>query len=407
MKMSEYKVLLIDDKFGEKSLEAIINLAALHNIEIIGEMYHEKGMQIIEQDHLHQFHAVILDARGYQSEKDLTDTNKGLYHSLNKLKEINNSRLLPWFVYTGAPKNLSNEDFADTITPFQITHKFGRKELVFYTKTLDDMKLIDDLVLEISHSKNNDVIRKNKSFFEACEYIDIPSTDLEIMLNIFKQLDAETSVITTEVMFNHFRKMLEHLFRHAHKLAILHQRCIDDYGKLNISQSVRFISGKNCDILAVKCKKSLMPKILELNLELFLKITNAASHTNQADQQYIVNVDHYQNQIKSSYLFKQLLYILCDMYLWYYAYGKANSNIENNKLLWETNPILEPITGYVQQDDRGKLYVENCLLPNNFHYKLGDYLIIRTYEKSTNIKYAYYAKHAELIKVDNPDSTKI
>lgn len=397
----KYKVLLIDDKFQHESVQAIVNSARQRNIEIIGNLYHEEGMKQVLDDQLHSIQAVILDARGFQNKEDEIDTNRGLYYSLNKLQEINKKRILPWFVYTGAPKNISNDDFIHSIAPFQSEYKFGSVSKVYYTKTIDDIVLLNDVIEEIQKSLNTNVVLKNKLFFEACGFLEIPQMDMDKVYQVFQQIEANNVVNIITENYNLLRKMLEYLLRHAIKYGIVHERCLDERDRVNISQSVRFLSGKPSDILAIKCKKAILPTLLQCSLDTFLKVTNAASHTNEENNGDIINFNEYKRVIQTTYLYKQMVYVLCDLYVWYKQYVTDNTNIEDNKIFWITNSIQEPIAGYIQKNERGDLYVSNCLLPKNWNYKLGDYLTIKVYEESKNSYFSFYAKFAEHIKVEH------
>ena len=85
-----YKVLLIDDRHDDTSLEAVKKMAKMANIELVGEKYHVQGMEILKNDLGMEYQAVILDATGFKKSdvEEGKETNSGLYYSLKFLNEL-------------------------------------------------------------------------------------------------------------------------------------------------------------------------------------------------------------------------------------------------------------------------------------------------------------------------------
>ena len=145
------------------------------------------------------------------------------------------------------------------------------------------------------------------------------------------------------------RVLFEYVLRDAAKKGLLHERCIDESGKVNLTDSRKFLAGQPTKHSKVQCKIAHLPKILADNLNNFLQTTGAASHTSDVNQTINYDYQSYRQSINTPYLLNSLVFILCDFLIWYDTYLKQNSDIEMNKSLWKnwTDVSGEWIEGYV------------------------------------------------------------
>lgn len=352
-----YKVLLIDDRHTDASLEAIKKMAKMGNIELVGVKYHTEGIEMLQKDSSFEFQAVILDAFGFKkSDADEgKETNSGLYYSLKTLSGLMSKRVMPWFVYTGHPKNLSDEDFLEQISVYQENYKFGRPELIYYTKTLHEKELLQDIKIEIDNLENSQIQLQHKYVFQIANKINVPHEDINNLVNIFKSIQTCATDLEPSLYFTQLRKYVEYLFRDAAKHNILHEKCIDKDGKVNLTESSLFLAGENTKYAKVKCAKTHFPKIIAENIKNLIFITGAASHTSDVDPAKNMDYQSYREQIKTPYLLYQLTFTVCDLLVWYDNYLKINNDLNQNKSLWVD---IEEIKINVDEN----FWIEGCFI---------------------------------------------
>ena len=94
-------------------------------------------MEYLEK-HIHDFQAVILDAKVKHKKNDTVTDLEGLRASRDRLIELNNNVNidLPYFIFTGQPDYQTNELFKQS---------FGE----FYIKGKDNERLIEDIIIRI------------------------------------------------------------------------------------------------------------------------------------------------------------------------------------------------------------------------------------------------------------------
>jgi hypothetical protein len=334
-----YKVLLIDDQHNGQPLEQIKKMAKMANIELVAERYHVQGMEILKNDSSFEYQAVILDATGYKKSDidEEAESNTGLFYSLKCLSELKSSRIIPWFIYTGAPRNLSDENFTEPISEYQNELKFGRPELCYYTKTLHEKELLQDIKSEIDKLEQTQIEHQHRQVFQIAKKINVPSEDINHLVTIIKSIQSNGSDLEPSLYFTQLRKYVEYVFRNAVKYNILHENCIGKDGKLNLTDSSLFLAGeptKHCKPNNVRCSKTHFSKLMADNIKNLLFITGAASHTSDVDPAKNMDYQDYRAQIKTPYLLYQLTFTVCDLMVWYQNYLIANSNTEANKSLW-------------------------------------------------------------------------
>jgi len=374
-----YKVLLIDDRHSEDSLEAIKKMAKMVGIELVGVKYHSEGIDIIKNDATFEYQAVILDAFGFKKSDALEgkETNAGLYYSLKSLSELMPSRLIPWFVYTGHPKNLSDEDFLEKISVYQEDIKFGRPELCYYTKTIHEKELLQDIKLEIDSLEYSQIQLQHKHVFQIAKKINVPNEDIKNLVGIFKSIQTNGHDIEPSLYFTQVRKYVEYVFRDAVKYNILHEKCINNKGQVNLTESSLFLSGENTKHLNVRCNKSHFSKIMAENIKNLIFITGAASHTSDVDPSQNMDYQSYRESVNSPYLLYQLTFVVCDLFVWYDNYLMHNSDIGINKSHWidaeenqfssGDNDWLEGVVIKIAENGWGTFQPSNNTIPLGIH----------------------------------------
>ena len=389
-----YKVLMIDDEYEKDSIQAFILNAGVSSVEIVPVKFHDDGIKILKEDKYFEFQAVILDATGFENLDDNELSNIGLKNSIEFLKEYRGTRLIPWFVYTGADRNKNVNEFGREVKTFQKDVKFGRPELTYYIKTENDEDLIEDIIDEINKLKNTSIEYKYKEVFSIAREINVSDEELSTLTTLFNSLDKADD-INPGIYFTQIRKYVEYVFRALEKLNLLHESCINKLnGQVNLSESSKLLAGLTSDKFKVQCSKTHLPKILAENLKNLIFITGAASHTAEVDETKNMDYQSYFNQIQSPYLLYQLLFTLNDLLLWYKKYSIANPDPVINQTFWKEviepvkiieNPKIYWIEGKIanlNQDGSG-YFVSN---DEKFKSKIPSYLIMSDFKVNSTVK---------------------
>ena len=330
-----YKVLMIDDEFEKESIQDFILNAKVSSIEIVPVKFHDEGMRILKEDRDYVFQAVILDATGFENKDDNELSNIGLKNSIEFLKEFRSTRIIPWFVFTGADRNKKVNEFEREIKRFQKDIKFGRPELTYYIKTENDDDILVDIKNEINRLLATSVEYKYKKVFRIARDLNISKEEMSTMVALFNFLQNAED-IKPGIYFTQIRKCVEYVFRALVKLDILHNKCVDkNNGQINLSESSKLLAGLPSSYLKIKCNKPHFPKILAENVKNLIFITGAASHTSEVDETKNMDYQAYYAQIQSPYLLFQLLFTVSDLFLWYNSYSEENKDKALNKSFWE------------------------------------------------------------------------
>jgi hypothetical protein len=381
------KVLLIDDQYDDESIQDFILNAKLSGIEIVCEKLHKNGIDRLLNDLTFEFSAVILDATGYfKDEKENELSNTGLKYSLKSISDLKNQRLIPWFVFTGAPRNKQNNEFIEEIKIYQDEVKFGRTDKIYYTKTLDDNILIEDIITEIENIENKNIEYQYKNVFQICRKLSFPDDELIHFVDIIKSLQFNNKEIQPSLYFTQLRKYVEYVFRDAARLGLLHSKCIDNKGKVNLTESSLFLSGEKTKYLGVLSERAHFPKILSESIKNLIFISGAASHTADVNPEENMDYQNYRELINTPYLLYHLTFTVCDLIIWYETYSKTNSNIENNKSYWKE--FESKIVGTLDIDEDRNYFIEEYYFNTGFikdrGYIKGDLIEITGFIDNNN-----------------------
>lgn len=352
----KYKVLLIDDQHLDESIQQFIYLAELDEIEIDSVAYHKEGIDLLKGDILHEYQAVILDATGFKEASDSYKevNNVGVRYSLNELKDMSSTRLIPWFIYTGAPRNVDNQEFEDEIRMYQEYVKFGRDEKVFYTKTLDEQELLDDIINAIEGSIELQMMHKYKDVCLAVKGLKLDQDAHVKILSMFHDLESDCKNIIIQDKFTPIRKVIEKLFSVLGSMCII-DPILSENGK--ITACSKLLCNRNEDYK--RSRISIQPIIQEL-LQRLLFITQDSSHS---EGNLVLKVNEFYNCNSGVYLYKSCLYNLFEIIIYFENFIKENADIEINKSRWkeqeEIHIDLDDLRGFSQEVNATESIIKN------------------------------------------------
>jgi len=370
------RVLWIDDTY--KIQGDVIGDAEQDGIDIISFESHEEGIEALEKD-ITRFHAVILDAKVKKNRNDNKLGLAGLSASRDRLIELNNQGFyLPYFIYTGDPDYMEKEWFIES---------YGE----YYIKGVDNQRLFDDIKESVHKKEEYQIQREYDNVFRICKKLFDKETEIaliQILLGI-KNRDIQESLY-----FIQLRKILAKLLRVAHNKGLLHDACQPN-GNINLSESIRFMTGHQTKYLKVYSAKKHFPEIIENSVGEILSICGEDAHPENPESSKGKNLTEYRKQVFSPYLFYALTYKLLDVLIWFDNYLLENPDFEKNKSLWRENESNE---GIIEKDENGNYFCGKHLLNKDYvnrNNKIGDAIIIT--EESENTNYStknIYPKYA-------------
>lgn len=331
--MMNYKVLMIDDQINDEAIKSFIKYARISGIDIIPCQYHEEGMLMLKEDKYQEIDAVILDATGFKNENDNLLANNGLRYSLNEISALAKNRMIPWFVFTGASRN-NNDEFKGEIEYFQANIKFGRKDKVFYLKTIDEDLLISDIKLAIENIKETTIFYQYTPVFKALEGIPALDKHQTTLLVILKNLDSKPD-------YAQVRLIVESLFKALADINIIPEGFTEQKGWINGTS--RFISGIHEDYDFHEAE-FIHPTISE-TLFRVLNMVQDGSHNEGALKYKVID---YNLTNTSGYLYKSIVYGLLEILTYFGTIIKGNPNKELNQSRWKKKEIIKTEEVFVE-----------------------------------------------------------
>ncbi len=324
--MKQYKVIWFDDEF--ESLNAIKEQAILNDIELVGFANATDGIEELDKNLLN-YDAVVVDGKFYRNRSQTGDAidENALSDVARCLDKKSDHKKLPWFILSG--------QISFTKEKNKIVEVFDIKKV--YDKTSDsDLALLWLAIKEESNQQIDTQIRhKFQDVFNSCSEIQMGMDAQKMILNILKNIFESKGDFNEELYFTQLRKILESMFRSANRLGLLHDDCVKG-GKVNLSESSLFMAGEPTKHLNIKCNKPHFNKIVADSVKSILFLTGAASHTDDVNQNSVINLTEYKKTNNTPYLLYSLTFQLMDILIWFKSYSKAYPNLEYNQSLWET-----------------------------------------------------------------------
>jgi hypothetical protein len=320
MSNKKYNILWIDDQ--HEQLSPLHNTATDYNISLVPFKSMNGGCKELEKNY-NFYDAVLLDAKFFENEDDEpgTEDTKWVHQTKDRILQL--PKKLEYFVLTGQAKTYASEEFNNA---FKHVFEKGKNE--------DVDELFEMLVQAANRQIETQIRHENALIFDVIKDYDpeVAKTLLQILVGI--KLGGNN--FDDELYFTQLRIILEHLFRKANDLGLLHDACVQKSGShVNLTESSLFLSGYDTKHLKVKCSKSHFPKIISENIKTIIFTTGAAAHTSKVDITKNIDVQDYRRTIQSPYLLYSLTYKLMDVLIWFSEYSKNNTDIAINKSLWQ------------------------------------------------------------------------
>lgn len=337
------KVLWVDN--DPSVVEGTQQMAEQYNIDLPCFPNWEAA-EVELKDHFNEFSAIILDAN-CEFSADSVEDKTFLAYVLPRLSKIFGEKHaeIPWYVLSAGTM-----DEFDLV--LQMVNNDDRKKhnedwgplLYFKDKRYEDGSTdLDKLFLNIRQSDDNsyqtkiraiysDVFRtiseKNNKLDKEIENILMPTL---IALH-FPETRTEDASLSD---FTQLRQVIEYLFRACNQTGLLPDECTLN-GKINIQESLRYLSGENTKHLGVRYGSyergdHLFPQIVSENLQQILNTANSCVHTADENPDESKNVVDYLDTVGGERQLYSFVLELCDVIVWYGKYVQKHPDREKNR----------------------------------------------------------------------------
>lgn len=236
---------------------------------------------------------------------------------------------MPRFILSGQPQYENDVTFSDT---------YGE----YYKKSNpnDVIRLFTDIKTKADKQPLTQIRHKYQNVFDVCSEKYIGEAASKNLMPILYSIENPLEKFEDETYYNDLRQIVDLVFWASLKIGILHDKCINKDGTINVTTSRLFMSGDTEGIAKIDrtmiCSKNYFPKILARNLESILVITHAGSHgPSPSGNTKKPTLLEYKNQIKSNFLLYSTTLQVMDLLLWFKKYADENPDIEKNKSAWK------------------------------------------------------------------------
>lgn len=313
MKEDMYTVLWIDDNPSDE----FVKEAYEYNIHITTKENHTDGFNALKSDP-GKWDAIIFDANcKISNDKDETPSLHSLKESIHAIDKYD----IPWFVYTGG-----TYDGVDSLK--YVIYEREWDDRLYYSKPDEREELFENIKKSADRFPITQIRQMYADVFEVFKEESNGAEYAEYITDILLSLHYPKKHLIKDIYFNQLRKVVEFIFRLANKLGLLHDNCLPN-GKVNLTDSWKFLSGKDASICEVRCtkEKEHFPKTISDQLKNILDITNTESHSKKDTDE--------QKNVHNNYMLYSLTLSICNIIVWYKNYANNHRDIEENKQSWE------------------------------------------------------------------------
>lgn len=300
-----YKVLWVDDDLS--IIEGYQIKAEEYNIDLCPVNNWEDAEKLLKEN-FEEYSAIILDAECKMNAHDPEECSF-IHKVLPSLIGLFNKKqsTIPWFILSAG----TMDGFSSAMDIALYNHSKYEKEWgnMVYSKSspAQNENSRETLFENIQRIASNQII--NKVLFryqETFQYIGegklLEKEARDIMLNMLCNLYYPESNPHFEFQGNPLRKVLEHIYRAAHRNGLLPDECFERAGQLNLLEANRYMSGldtihiklrygKKSDSKNGKEGDTIFPSYIGNITKNILNFTSTNSHTNDINEYTIEDKD--------------------------------------------------------------------------------------------------------------------
>lgn len=341
-----YKVLWVDDRitapsyiipFQNKAEDYDIDLCPISNWEEASKLLYE---------HFEEYSAIILDAECKMNASDPEESHF-IHKVLPSLTSLFGKKqtTIPWYILSAG----TMEDFDTAMSIAQYNHNEYEEEWgrMVYSKTASAQnenspeRLFENIKKVASNQTANKVLARYQDTFQYLgEGKLIDKEARSIMLKMLCQLHYPEENSHFEYQGNPLRKVMEHLYRAAHKYGLLPDQCFDNRGQLNLLEANRYMSGMDTEHSKLRygnapSKKGendgdkIFSKQIGYITKNILNFASTDSHTTENNEYTLTDKDLVINEDTKELFFGYVLH-LCHVIKFFGHFVETHNNKEEN-----------------------------------------------------------------------------
>ena len=383
-----YNILWIDDEW-DKNLT--FQEECMESYDLLLEPYRtrKEGIEALEKD-LEHWDAVLLDAKMFDETDNERASLTGLMKAKQRLDELKIKRNIPYFISTGQPDLLSNDDFRDM---------FGD----FFEKGKDDIKLMGVIKNAIEKSDTSQIRFFYQDVFDALASLGIQESSEDILSDIFVAMHypSKSPNFRPTHHYNLLRQLLEYMFRACNNVGLIPDQCVMGTN-INLNQCSLYLAGRNANLAGVRYGnpgERIIPEYIEAFIRSILDFGNTHSHTVKLTNEDQEKIESILRTKKSRFVIFSLAMQICEVIIWLAEYIAQHNDKEVNLLYCTELPKggeqyngkeYEPV-----QDENGIWHCDECIvaiqswIPGR-KMRLKD---VQPNTRDTKNKYPFYAKY--------------
>ena len=320
-------VIWIDDQCKEQKGFAstfIDRCEKRHGIHIKSFELAKDGILHLEQN-LEQFHAVILDAKGWHDKRDVATTTYGMHEAIKQIERLAYKKYVPYYILTAQGDLVSDEEFAYSVGEDNVYYKYNPNDIEKMLKQIED------------DAKRNSRQQIRVFYHEVLDILQLMNKDAsEILLDILESIHypEQNSKFKPLLYYNQLRQILECVFTEANKYQIIPNECFPK-GKVNLDQCYRYLVGNECEVYEFRYGnfgESVVPKHIGEMLSMILYLGNIKSHYSNLPERDNQKLDDYfrHDVGKSHYVIYSLTFQVCEIIAWMNEYIRCHQDITEN-----------------------------------------------------------------------------
>ena len=322
-----YNILWIDDQYAE--LSGFIDEAYSEGFDITPFSSSCDGMAFLESN-LSAVDALILDAKVFKKGPEDVPSEKGLFNSLFEIARISGKsqgKEIPYVVFTGQPDLESDAVFADRLNGASV-----------FSKNQDTTPLFDKLRELIGDSPNATVRNQYRAAYHSCCQGRINSQCWKLLAPVLRSITYVEDLPTDP--YNDVRKALEWVFRYLHDHCVIHEKLIDDTGRVNLQGISHFLAGNKVHLKLTNeyllTQQPILPKLLADSTKFILDVTQPGSHTEQFEYTDTVksSIEAVKEHAPGNHLIQIVAIMTADFAVWATNYVAAHPDAHANRALW-------------------------------------------------------------------------
>lgn len=307
--MTPYKVLWLEDEV--KKMDAFFDLALLENIELDHVYCVNDFKEKITQNYK-SYYAAILDAKGVIKDLNEKPTLKAVSEAINYLNQYKDKKIIPYFILSGQLGKDENRSAMELLGVENI-----------YIKSVHEASLLADLKRAADKLPDTQILHEYRRVFEMCTENYLGDNSALTLLNAIKNAEKDTFEDSKDYFLG-LRKLLELLFSKLNAIGLIPDEIYKTPGWFNPSSD--FLTGKQN---TYQIKTDIIHPTISFLIRQLKELTQDAEHN--INEKLKIKSDDFILQNKTPYLYRNAVYQMCDVLIWFKTFIDEHPNIEENK----------------------------------------------------------------------------